>query len=170
MGDKTTPFPRSHRIQGRPVNYFRRRGIALPIVLGIILCFAVWVGSLSWTMSSSRSRFTYAFKLRKAYFMARSGLQHFFLKMKVMQRQLPETMAVLEGAPNADWPALSGSFIEDIVIPQESLSSYTLSYGIDSFTIGTRDLEKGEMTIEIVAGGKADGVGENIRRIYRVTR
>lgn len=152
------------------MNYLKRRGIALPIVLGIVLCFAVWVGSLSWTMSSSRSRFTYAFKLRRSYFMARSALQHFFLKMKVMQRQLPETMAVLEGAPDADWPALSSSFIEDIVIPHDAPASYTLSYGIDSFTIGTRDLEQGEMTIEIVAGGKADGVQESIRRIYRVTR
>lgn len=148
----------------------RRRGIALPIVLGIILCFAVWVGSLSWTMSSSRNRFAQAFKLRKSYFMARSALQHFFLKMKVMQRQLPETMAVLDGAQAEDWPALSSSFIEDIVLPQESPASYSLAYGIGSFTIGTRDLEKGEMTIEIVAEGKADGVGESIRRIFRVTR
>ncbi|HEY9069965.1 MAG TPA: hypothetical protein VIV61_06885 [Candidatus Ozemobacteraceae bacterium] len=149
---------------------FERRGIALPIVLGIILCFAVWVGSLSWTMSNSRSRFTHAFKLRRAYFMARSGLQHFFLKMKVMQRQLPETMAVLDGAPAANWASLANSFVEDIVIPQESPASYTLSYGIGSFTIGTRDLDRGEMTIEIVAEGKVDGVGESIRRIFRVTR
>ncbi|HOT30468.1 MAG TPA: hypothetical protein PLU72_20005 [Candidatus Ozemobacteraceae bacterium] len=152
------------------MNGLRRRGIALPIVFGIILCFAVWVGSLSWTMSNSRGRFMYAFKLRKAYFMARSALQHFFLKMKVMQRRLPETMAVLEGASTADWNALSSSFIEDIVIPEDAPASYTLSYGIDSFSIGSRDLEKGEMTIEIVAGGKADGLGESIRRIYRVTR
>lgn len=152
------------------MSIFERRGIALPIVLGIILCFAVWVGSLSWTMSNSRSRFTHAFKLRRAYFMARSGLQHFFLKMKVMQRQLPETMAVLDGAPAANWTALANSFVEDIVIPQESPASYTLSYGVGSFTIGTRDLDKGEMTIEIVAEGKVDGVGESIRRIFRVTR
>ena len=147
-----------------------RRGIALPLVLGAILCFAVWVGSLSYTQSQSRHRFNKTIKIRRAYFMARSALQHFFLKVKTLQRQNPETMRMLYQARPEQWANLSGSFCEDILNPRETTGSYQGSYRISSFTIESQDPEHGEMSIQILADGFVDGAEESIKRVYKVTR
>ncbi len=147
---------------------FDRRGIAIPIVLGAILCLAVWIGSLSWTMSNSRSRFTQVLKLRRAYFMARSGLQHFFLKVKVFQRMHPEAISVLQSSRRDQWPVLSQSFVEDIKIPSEGETGY--HYEISSFTISSQDIERSEMAIEILARGNFEGFPDTIKRVYRVSR
>ena len=147
-----------------------RRGIALPLVLGAILCLAVWIGSLSWTQSQSRHRFNKTIKIRRAYFMARSALQHFFLKVKTMQRQKPEAMRALYQARPEQWMVLSRSFCEDILNPREADGSYSGSYRIGSFTIESQDTERGEMSIQILADGSVEGADESITRIYRVTR
>lgn len=147
-----------------------RRGIALPIVLGSVLCLAVWITSLSWTMSNSRHRFTEALKYRRAYFMARSGLQHFFLKVKVMQRRNPEVMNAMYQARPDQWQPLSQAFVEDVVIPMESSGSYEGRYKVASFSIDVQDPSKGEMVIQILAEGEVNGARENIRRVYKVTR
>ncbi|HNV68994.1 MAG TPA: hypothetical protein PKO06_04790 [Candidatus Ozemobacteraceae bacterium] len=147
-----------------------RRGIALPIVFGVILCLAVWIGSLSWTMSQSRFRFTQSLKYRRAYFMARSALQHFFLKVKVMQRRNPEVMNTLYQAKPEKWPALAQTFVEDITQPMESPGAYESSYRVASFSIDVQDTTKGEMVIQILAEGDVSSARESIRRVYKVTR
>lgn len=147
-----------------------RRGIALPIVFGTILCLAVWIASLSWTMSQSRHRFTQALKFRRAYFMARSALQHFFLKVKVMQRRNPEVMSTLYQAKPEKWPALAQTFVEDIILPMESPGVYESKYRVSSFSIDVQDVTKGEMVIQILAEGDVNGARESIRRVYKVTR
>lgn len=53
----------------------------MPIILGLVLCLAIWMASLSWTMTNNRSRYQQVLKSRKAYFMARSGMQHLLLKL-----------------------------------------------------------------------------------------
>ncbi|MFZ5950684.1 MAG: hypothetical protein ACOYXC_08260, partial [Candidatus Rifleibacteriota bacterium] len=68
------------------MNKFNRRGIAMPIIMGLILCIAIWIGSLAWTMTNSRSQYQKIIKSRQANFMARSAFQHFFLKLRTMQR------------------------------------------------------------------------------------
>jgi len=138
--------------------------------MSVVLCLAVWIASLSWTMSNSRQRFQRAVKIRRAYFMARSALQHFFLKLKTFQRQNPEAMIALEQANNYEWNTLSRAFIEDVVLPGEINGSYTASYGISSFSISTRDIQKSELVVEIQAEGEVDGVKETIRRVNRVSR
>lgn len=147
-----------------------RRGIALPLVLGAILCLAVWIGSLSWTQSQSRHRFNKTIKIRRAYFMARSALQHFFLKIKTMQRQNPEAMRTLYQARPEQWTVLSRSFCEDILNPRENDGSYGGTYRIGSFTIESQDADAGEMSIQILADGSVEGAGESIKRVYKVTR
>lgn len=152
------------------MNQLYRRGIALPIVFGTILCLAVWITSLSWTMSQSRHRFTQALKFRRAYFMARSALQHFFLKVKVMQRRNPEVMNTLYQARPEKWPALAQTFVEDIVTPMELPGAYDSKYHVASFSIDVQDTAKGEMVIQILAEGDVSGARESIRRVYKVTR
>ncbi len=147
-----------------------RRGIALPIVFGTVLCLAVWIASLSWTMSQSRHRFTQALKYRRAYFMARSALQHFFLKVKVMQRRNPEVMNTLYQAKPDKWPALAQTFTEDITLPMETTVPYESSYRVSSFSIDLQDTTKGEMVIQILADGSVSNAKESIRRVYKVTR
>ena len=102
--------------------------------------------------------------------MARSALQHFFLKLKTFQRQNPEAMIALEQANNYEWNTLSRAFIEDVVLPGEINGSYTASYGISNFSISTRDIQKSELVVEIQAEGEVDGVKETIRRVNRVSR
>ncbi|MFZ2955623.1 MAG: hypothetical protein WA705_01825 [Candidatus Ozemobacteraceae bacterium] len=154
-----------------PIRLVRERnGIALPLVLGAVLCLAMWITSLSWTMSNSRHRFAQTIKIRRAYFMARSGLQHFFLKVKTLQRRSPESMNALYQASPEEWKNISKAFVEDILNPQDSGGSYNATYGIASFAIESQDTEKGEMSIQILAQGNVEGAGETIRRVYKVTR
>jgi len=148
----------------------RNRGIALPIVLGVVLCLAVWIASLSWTMTNSRGRYLHMVKLRRAYFMARSAHQHFLLKLKTLERRMPESVLLLQNTKNEQWPVLSSYFIQDIVQPHEFSGSYSGDYRIGSFTVESLDLEKAAMSIQIQGEGEADGCRETIRRIYRVTR
>ena len=147
-----------------------RKGIALPIVLGAILCLAIWIASLSYTISQSRSRFTQMVKFRRSYFMARSALQHFFLKVKVMQRRNPEVMNALYTAPPDKWNALARTFVEDVQIPFDTPGAYEGHYEIASFSIDTQDTRKGEMVIQILAEGQVETAKETIRRIYKVTQ
>ncbi|MBF0544859.1 MAG: hypothetical protein HQM08_10520 [Candidatus Riflebacteria bacterium] len=147
-----------------------KRGIALPLVFGAILCLAVWVASLSFTVSNSRFRFTQAVKVRRAYFMARSALQHFFVKIKTMQKTSPEAMNSLYNAKPEDWGVLSKAFLEDIIAPPDALGELQASYKIASFSIDAQDPLHGEMCIQIVAEGMVDGVQETIKRVYKVTR
>ncbi|MBF0498724.1 MAG: hypothetical protein HQM09_01215 [Candidatus Riflebacteria bacterium] len=148
----------------------KRQGVALPILMGVILCLAIWITSLSWTMSNSRHRFTQMIKIRRAYFMARSALQHFFLKVKTMQRRSPESMTALYQATPAEWGNLSKAFVEDLLNPQDTGGSYSGTYGIANFSIESQDTDKGEMSIQILAQGNVEGAGETIRRVYKVTR
>jgi len=147
-----------------------RRGIALPLVLGAVLCLAVWIGSLSWTQSQSRHRFTKTIKIRRAYFMARSALQLFFLKVKTMQRQCPNVMRTLYQARPEQWTVLSQSFCQDIVNPCATDGTYSGNFRIGSFTIESQDTENGEMSIQILADGTVEGADESIKRVYKVTR
>jgi hypothetical protein len=147
-----------------------RRGIALPLVLGVVLCFSVWIVSLSWTMSQSRHRFRQMIKIRRAYFLGRSALQHFFLKVKVFQRNHPNAMQTLYSASPSDWEVLSRSFVQDIIIPDEKTGSFSGKYSIASFTIETLDRDSPNMAIRITAVGNAEGVGELIHRTYKVSR
>jgi len=147
-----------------------RRGIALPLVLGAILCLAVWIGSLSYTMSNSRHRLARTMKLRKAYFLARSALQHFFLKVKTMQRECPEAMNALYQARPEEWGILSEAFVDDVTHIRGSSGSKDHEYKIAKFTIGSQDVRNNEMSVEIVAEGDVEGAGETITRIYKVTR
>ena len=148
----------------------KNRGIALPIVLGAVLCLGIWIGSLSYTMSQSRNRFQQMVKIRRAYFMARSALQHFFLKVKVFQRQCPQTMEALYKADKDQWSILSKSFIEDIGIPSEGTGSYLGKYKIANFTIESVSKETEHLALQITALGNVDGMGETIQRTYKVTR
>ena len=108
--------------------------------------------------------------MRRAYFMARSALQHFFLKIKIMQRRAPQAMMALEKADAQHWRLLSQAFIEDIVLPAPEENTVSAHYGIGSFSIGTVDLARGMFTLEITALGRIDGVGESIHRIQRLSR
>ena len=148
----------------------QRRGIAMPVIFGLALCMAVWVASLSWTMSNSRHRFQKVIKMRRAYFMARSALQHFFLKIKIMQRRHPQVMMALEKAEADRWRLLSQAFVEDIVLPVPEPDTVSAHYGIASFSIGTIDVERALFTMEIAAMGRIDEVGETIRRVQRLSR
>lgn len=149
---------------------FPRRGFALLIVLGLLVCFAIWIASLSWTMTNSRNRFQTVIRQSKAHFMARSALQHFFLKVKTMQRSMPEAMVVLEEAPSHKWGQLSQTFVDDILPPEFAPSAKGEEYGISSFTIGVIDRNRSVMTMEIAAEGTVDGYTAGIRRIQRITR
>ncbi|MBI3037496.1 hypothetical protein HYY75_00395, partial [bacterium] len=129
-----------------------------------------WVASLSWTMTHTRSRFQKAVKIRRAYFLARSALQHFFLKVKLLERLCPQAMQTLYQAQGPQRTILSNSFLEDVVSPSEIGGSYPGKYSISAFSIGSISREKLEMSVEIKAKGVIDGESETIQRVYKVNR
>ena len=148
-----------------------KKGIAMPVIMGLILCLAVWVASLSWTMRNSRSRYQRVVKLKKAYFMSRSALQHFFLKIKTMQRHCPETVVALEKANKSEWDKLAGVFVEDIILPSNDGNiEDKYAYKIKDFSFESIDYEKARLTVQINAEGKFSNRKHGISRLLRISR
>ena len=148
-----------------------RSGIAMPIIFGLVLCLAIWVASLSWTMTNSRSRYQQVLKGRKAYFMARAGMQHLLLKLKTMQRHCIESMQAIENANNDEKKLLYAVFIEDIIVPpDDSYTGEKYSYRVNEFKVESVDLEDGKITLQVGAEGSFGGHKNSISRLIRVSR
>lgn len=148
-----------------------KKGIAMPIILGLVLCIAIWVGSLAWTMTNSRSRYQQVIKSRQANFLARSAFQHFFLKLKTMQRLCPQSIKVLEEANQDEKKNLHGVFIEDIIVPpDDKFSGEKLSYKINDFNIESIDFDRSLVTIAVRSEGKYGGAKNNLKRLVRISR
>lgn len=148
-----------------------RSGMALAIVMGLVLCLALWIGSLSWTMTNSRSTFQQVLKTRKAYFMARSGLEHLLYKVKVMQRQSSATMLALEKANADEQKLLKSVFIEDIMIPpDDNYTGEKYDYRVSEFSVESVDYENAKLTLQIGAEGSFGGQKNSISRLVRISR
>ena len=153
------------------MSIIKKQGIAMPIILGLILCLAIWIASLSWTMRNSRSRFEQFVRIKQAYFMSRSALQHFFLKIKTIQRYCPESMMALEKSNKDEFKKLSSVFIEDILPPPDNTgSAEKYFYRISSFKIDSVDYNRSKLTIQVNAQGKFSGKVSSIQRLLRISR
>ncbi len=148
-----------------------RKGLALAMVMGLVLCLAVWIASLSWTMTNSRSSFQRVLATRKAYFMARSAMQHFLLKIKTMQRQAPELMEVIEKANDDEKKRLYSAFTEDILVPaDDNLTGELYHYKISDFNVESIDYDSAAVTLMIESEGGFGGRSNKISRLVRVSR
>jgi hypothetical protein len=146
-------------------------GIAMPIILGLVLCLAVWVASLAWTMTNSRSLYQQVLKGRKAYFMARSGMQHLLLKLKTMQRHCIESMQAVENANESEKKLLYAVFIEDIIVPPDDNSTgEKYGYRVNDFRVESVDLEEAKITLQVGVEGTFGGQKNSISRLIRVSR
>jgi len=148
-----------------------RKGMALAVILAVVLCLGVWISSLAWTMTNSRSSMQQVFKGRKAYFMARSALEHFLLKVKIMQRQSSESMAALENANNDEKKMLFSVFKEDIIVPPDD--NYTgdkYHYRVNDLSIESVDYENGRLTMNVETEGSFGGKKSSISRLIRISR
>lgn len=148
-----------------------RKGMALAIIMGLVLCLAVWIASLSWTMTNSRSAFQRVLNTRKAYFMARSAMQHFLLKVKTMQRKAPVTMEVIEKANEDEKKKLFPAFTEDIVVPaDDNFTGEQYHYQISKFDVESIDYDSAAVTLMIESEGSFGGRSNKISRLVRVSR
>ena len=154
------------------MKYKNKNGMAIPIVLCVILCFGCYVASLSWSMSNSRSRFEKTFSNRKAYFMARSGMEHMMLKLKTMQRHCSESMLTLENVPDEAKSLVYSVFTGDIIIPPENNYKHKEKneYRVNNFQIESVDLETSTITLQIEVIGKSGGYSNSIKRLIRISR
>ncbi len=148
-----------------------RHGIAMPIILGLVLCIAIWIGSLAWTMTNSRSRYQLVLKTRQANFMARSAFQHFFLKLRTMQRYCPESIQALEQANDDERKKLNAVFVEDILVPpDDKYTAEKVSYRIKDFRFASIDYERSLLTLEISSEGVFGGEKNLLKRLVRIGR
>lgn len=153
------------------MKYKNKKGIAIPIVLGVILCLGCYIASLSWSMINSRNRYEKTYNNRKAYFMARSGLDHLLFKLKTMQRHCYESMLTLESAPEEEKQLLYSVFSEDILVPPDN--NYTgekYEYRVKSFKIKSVDLDSSTLTLELKVTGKYSGYQNSIERLVKISR
>lgn len=143
----------------------------MPVILGLILCIAIWIGTLAWSMTNSRSRYQKVIKRRQANFLARSAFQHFFLKFKTMQRHCPESVKAVEQANEDEKRALYGVFVEDVIVPpDDKFSANRLSYSINEFDVESIDFEKSMLTLSIESEGKFGGERSLLKRLVRISR
>lgn len=149
-----------------------KNGMALPIVLCVIVCFGCYVVSLSWSMANSRNRYEKTLNNRKAYFMARSAIEHLMLKIKTLQRHCPDSMLALENAPEEERNLLNTVFTGDIIIPPDNDFNINgkYDYRVNDIKIETVDLENSSLILQIEVVGKYGGYSDNIKRLVRISR
>lgn len=148
-----------------------RKGIAIPIVLVVVLCFGCYIVSLSWSMSNARSRYQQTLNNRRAYFMARSGMEHIMLKLKTMQRHCCDSMMSLENAPEEDKDLLYKVFTEDVLIPPDNhYTGEKFEYRVNDFGIESVDLEACMLTLRLEVLGKYGSYQNSIKRLIRISR
>lgn len=154
-------------------NLNSKKGLVLAIILSIVFCASLWLVSVTYSISKSRVRIKHASKSLKAYFMARSALQHFFTKWKNYQKHAPEVINNLESCESEkSWKVLSQAFIEDIIKPAEISDRFDskTSYSIKDFKILSKDLSRSEIVLEVIAEGRCDNVVETIKRTVIINR
>ncbi len=148
-----------------------KKGMALAIVLGLVMCLALWIGSLAWTMTNSRSAMQQVVKNRKAYFMARSGLEHLLLKIKTMQRHGHESIAALEKADADEKKLLFSVFKEDIIVPpDDNYTGEKYYYRVNNLSIESIDYENARLTLNVETEGSFGGQKSSINRLLRISR
>ena len=148
-----------------------KKGLAIPIVLCVILCLGIYVVSMSWSMSTARNRYTKTLNNRKAYFMARSCVEHLLLKIKVMQSRCWDSMLALETKNEEDKVLYNSVFKEDILVPPDN--NYTgekFEYRLNEFSVDSVDLENSRITINIDVTGKYGANKNGIKRLMCVSR
>ncbi|MCK9455727.1 MAG: hypothetical protein PHF08_00525 [Candidatus Riflebacteria bacterium] len=149
----------------------RNSGMALGVILCLTACFGIWITSISWSMMNSRSSYQKMLKNRKAYFMARGGMEHLMLKLKVMQRHSPQSMRVLENADEKEKKMLYNAFLEDIAVPPDvSFSGNIAKYRVTDFNLESVDLEHSRLTVNVGVTGIYEGQENKISRLMRISR
>jgi hypothetical protein len=148
-----------------------RRGFALGVILIVIACFGLWITSVSWSMMNNRSQYQRLVKTKRAYYMARSGMEHLLLKLKVMQRQCPHTVRALEAAMESEKSQLFKVFTADVVMPADSAIVGDASrYNVTDFEVESVDLDSGRLTLRMGVTGVYEGYDNTISRLMRVSR
>jgi hypothetical protein len=123
-------------------------------------------------MANSRNRYEKTLNNRKAYFMARSGIEHLMLKIKTLQRHCPDSMLALENAPEEEKTLLKNVFIGDIIIPPDNDFKINdkYEYRVNDFKVESVDLENSSLVLQIEVVGKCGGYSDNIKRLVRISR
>lgn len=149
----------------------KQKGLAMPIILGLVLVLSIWVASISWQMTNSRSAYQRSLQSRQAYLLARAGIEHFLLKVKTMQRQSHESMMAIEQANAEEHNVLSRTFLEDIVIlPDNQFTATSHSYIIKEYAIESIDSVHGILTMRVVAEGSFGSEKNVLSRLFRLSR
>ena len=143
----------------------------MPIILGLVMVLALWVASISWQMTNSRSAYQRTQQSRQAYFLARGAIEHFLLKVKTMQRQAHESMMVIEQANADEQRILSRTFLEDIaVLPDNQFTAASHNYTIKEYAIESVDSVHGILTMRVVAEGAFGSEKNELSRLFRLSR
>lgn len=155
----------------KSIKIHTKKGIALPIVLAVILMLAFWIGNISWRLSQNRSQFQRIYKTRKAYFMARSSLEHLFLKLKMIQRHTTESMLAMENANDSEKKILYSAFTQDIIVPTDNNNTVKIyKYRVKDFNIESIDYKNSKITLQIAVEGNYSGQSSSISRLVRISR
>ncbi len=150
-----------------------RKGLIIPTVICVLLCVIYYIVSFSYSMSMSASRTRYQNSLCgiKAYYMARSGMEHIILKINTMKQYCYDAILNLEKAPDKEKKYLYSVFIEDVLMPpHDNYKNEKLEYSIKKFNILSIDIENSTLTFEIEVNGKYCGYESSVKRIICLKR
>lgn len=149
----------------------KQKGLAMPIMLGLVLVLAIWIASIAWQMTNNRSAYQRVLQSRQANFLARAGIEHFLLKVKTMQRQSHESMLAIEQANADEQKILARTFLEDVVIlPDNQFTATSHSYTIKEYAIESVDSVHGILTMRVVAEGSYGSEKNVLSRLFRLSR
>lgn len=151
------------------INYNNKKGLTIPLVLCIILIIVCYIISLSWVMSISRDRFENTINNQKAYYMARSAMEHIELKLRTMHHYCYESITNLENAPDNEKDFLFSVFIKDILKPLDKIiTDEKLEYNVNEFKIFSFNKESSTLTFEIKVTGKYGGYESSVKRLISI--
>lgn len=150
---------------------YNKKGIAIPILLVITICISCYMISLAWSMAGSRSKFQQTLNYRKAYYIARSGVEHMKLKLKIMQKYDSETISALENASQSEKEMLNKAFAEDVIIPFATESHKGGdSYKVTEFCLKDSDPDSDKLNFMLDVEGINSGYKSSIKRLIQISR
>ena len=146
----------------------RNKGsIFIPIIaLIVVLCLGYYIISLTYSMAEARGRFEQTLNNRRAYFMARSGIEHTVLKFDTLQRYNKEAINTLVESKGEDRQITYLAFTKDILLPpDDSHTGEKFGYNIDEFDLKDANISSSTFLIELKSIGRYGRYRNNIKRL-----
>lgn len=149
----------------------KQGSIFIPIIaLIVVLCLGYYIISLAYSMSETRNRFEQTLNNRRAYFMARSGIEHIVLKFNTLQKYNKEAINTLVNTEGEHKKTSYLTFTKDVQLPPDNNhTGKNFGYNIEEFNLKYDNASSSSFIVELKSSGRYGKYRNNIKRLIKLS-